>query len=205
MYLTAYFLQHIIFFHSFRKPAKHHTTTTLSLSHFISPPSSALRSPLPSPLITQSKNQNPPPTSHHFAPSPLPTSSLLNPHYNLQLPPPPNRYSPLQTSLFLLQTIILIPKTIEYAQVVKMLGNGRIEAMCFDGEKRLGHIRGKMRKKVCFVFPFFLSFLLSFFFSLVLGFCSFGFWFCFLGGLLAFSWEAFVIVCGLRCVRWEDS
>ncbi|GAA6015265.1 hypothetical protein JCM8202_002405 [Rhodotorula sphaerocarpa] len=36
----------------------------------------------------------------------------------------------------------------EYAQVIKMLGNGRIEAMCFDGEKRLGHIRGKMRKKV---------------------------------------------------------
>merc|ERR1719487_1128652 len=36
----------------------------------------------------------------------------------------------------------------EYAQVIKMLGNGRVEAMCFDGEKRLGHIRGKMRKKV---------------------------------------------------------
>ncbi|SCV66898.1 BQ2448_5544 [Microbotryum intermedium] len=36
----------------------------------------------------------------------------------------------------------------EYAQVTKMLGNGRIEAMCFDGEKRLAHIRGKMRKKV---------------------------------------------------------
>ena len=30
-----------------------------------------------------------------------------------------------------------------------MLGNGRIEAQCFDGEKRLAHIRGKMRKKVC--------------------------------------------------------
>ncbi len=29
-----------------------------------------------------------------------------------------------------------------------MLGNGRIEAQCFDGEKRLAHIRGKMRKKV---------------------------------------------------------
>jgi translation initiation factor 1A len=36
----------------------------------------------------------------------------------------------------------------EYAQVVKMLGNGRLEAQCFDGEKRLAHIRGKMRKKV---------------------------------------------------------
>jgi len=29
-----------------------------------------------------------------------------------------------------------------------MLGNGRLEATCFDGEKRLCHIRGKMRKKV---------------------------------------------------------
>merc|ERR1712029_224460 len=36
----------------------------------------------------------------------------------------------------------------EYAQVIKMLGNGRLEATCFDGEKRLCHIRGKMRKKV---------------------------------------------------------
>ena len=29
-----------------------------------------------------------------------------------------------------------------------MLGNGRLEAYCFDGTKRLCHIRGKMRKKV---------------------------------------------------------
>lgn len=29
-----------------------------------------------------------------------------------------------------------------------MLGNGRVEAQCFDGTKRLAHIRGKMRKKV---------------------------------------------------------
>jgi translation initiation factor 1A len=36
----------------------------------------------------------------------------------------------------------------EYAQVVKMLGNGRLEAMCFDGVKRLGLIRGKLRKKI---------------------------------------------------------
>lgn len=36
----------------------------------------------------------------------------------------------------------------EYAQVIKMLGNGRLEAMCFDGNKRLAHIRGKLRKKV---------------------------------------------------------
>ncbi|GJC82757.1 eukaryotic translation initiation factor 1A [Colletotrichum liriopes] len=36
----------------------------------------------------------------------------------------------------------------EYAQVVKMLGNGRLEAQCFDGVKRLANIRGKLRKKV---------------------------------------------------------
>lgn len=30
----------------------------------------------------------------------------------------------------------------EYAQVIKMLGNGRLEAMCFDGVRRLCHIRG---------------------------------------------------------------
>ncbi|KAI1339306.1 hypothetical protein F5Y15DRAFT_383914 [Xylariaceae sp. FL0016] len=36
----------------------------------------------------------------------------------------------------------------EYAQVTKMLGNGRLEALCFDGQKRLAHIRGKLRKKV---------------------------------------------------------
>ena len=33
-------------------------------------------------------------------------------------------------------------------QVIKMLGNGQLEAMCFDGVKRLCHIRGKLRKKV---------------------------------------------------------
>ena len=42
----------------------------------------------------------------------------------------------------------------EYAQVAKMLGNGRLEAICFDGNRRLCHIRGKLRKKVsCFFFP----------------------------------------------------
>lgn len=37
----------------------------------------------------------------------------------------------------------------EYAQVIKMLGSGRLDAMCFDGVKRLCHIRGKLRKKLC--------------------------------------------------------
>ncbi|MES1920260.1 hypothetical protein MHBO_001950 [Bonamia ostreae] len=36
----------------------------------------------------------------------------------------------------------------EYAQVVQMLGNGRLSAYCFDGKTRLCTIRGKMRKKV---------------------------------------------------------
>eukprot|EP00823_Brevimastigomonas_motovehiculus_P005663 TRINITY_DN4209_c0_g1_i1.p1 TRINITY_DN4209_c0_g1~~TRINITY_DN4209_c0_g1_i1.p1 ORF type:complete len:142 (+),score=29.63 TRINITY_DN4209_c0_g1_i1:61-486(+) len=36
----------------------------------------------------------------------------------------------------------------EYAQVVRMLGNGKLEAKCFDGKTRLCHIRGKMKKKV---------------------------------------------------------
>jgi len=36
----------------------------------------------------------------------------------------------------------------EYGQVLRMLGNGRLEASCIDGTKRLCHIRGKMRKKV---------------------------------------------------------
>lgn len=48
----------------------------------------------------------------------------------------------------------LLSREIEYAQVTKMLGNGRLEALCFDGEKRLAHIRGKLRKKVCAHSPF---------------------------------------------------
>ena len=36
----------------------------------------------------------------------------------------------------------------EYGQVIRMLGNGRLDAICFDGVKRLCTIRGKMRKRV---------------------------------------------------------
>jgi len=36
----------------------------------------------------------------------------------------------------------------EYAQVAKILGNGRVRCICFDGKERLCNIRGKMRKKV---------------------------------------------------------
>jgi hypothetical protein len=37
---------------------------------------------------------------------------------------------------------------LEYGKVLKMLGNGRLEAYCYDGISRLCHIRGKMRKQV---------------------------------------------------------
>lgn len=36
----------------------------------------------------------------------------------------------------------------EYAQAGRMLGNGRLEAICFDGRTRLAHIRGKLLKRV---------------------------------------------------------
>ncbi|XP_052519990.1 eukaryotic translation initiation factor 1A-like [Budorcas taxicolor] len=36
----------------------------------------------------------------------------------------------------------------EYAQVTKMLGNARLEAMCFDGVTRICRIRGSLRKQV---------------------------------------------------------
>jgi len=36
----------------------------------------------------------------------------------------------------------------EYAQILRMLGNGRCDTYCFDGVRRLCHIRGKMRKKI---------------------------------------------------------
>ena len=37
----------------------------------------------------------------------------------------------------------------DYGKVLRMLGNGRLEAYCFeDGQTRQCHIRGKMRKKV---------------------------------------------------------
>lgn len=43
-----------------------------------------------------------------------------------------------------------------------MLGNGRLEANCFDGKTRLCHIRGALRKKVCYCL--FGSLILDFFF-----------------------------------------
>ena len=36
----------------------------------------------------------------------------------------------------------------EYAIIEKALGNGRFHVQCMDGKKRLGILRGKMRKKI---------------------------------------------------------
>lgn len=36
----------------------------------------------------------------------------------------------------------------EYGQVTKMLGSGRLTAMCADGTERMCHIRGKFNKRV---------------------------------------------------------
>ena len=44
--------------------------------------------------------------------------------------------------------LILKDEGQEYAQVTKMLGNGRLTATCFDGKERLCHIRGKMHRRV---------------------------------------------------------
>lgn len=44
--------------------------------------------------------------------------------------------------------LVLKEENQEYCQVVKLLGNCRIEGNCFDGKTRLCHIRGAMRKKI---------------------------------------------------------
>ncbi len=36
----------------------------------------------------------------------------------------------------------------EYAQAIKMLGDGRVQLQCFDGVARQGLIRGTMRRRV---------------------------------------------------------
>lgn len=44
--------------------------------------------------------------------------------------------------------LVLREPGMEYAQAGRMLGNGRLEAICFDGNTRLAHIRGKLLKRV---------------------------------------------------------
>ena len=36
----------------------------------------------------------------------------------------------------------------EYAQILRLLGSGRVEANCFDGVKRMCTIRGKLKNRV---------------------------------------------------------
>jgi translation initiation factor 1A len=48
---------------------------------------------------------------------------------------------------------LFFPCCVRVLQVIRMLGNGRLEGHCFDGQTRLCHIRGKMRKKVWVSFP----------------------------------------------------
>ena len=35
----------------------------------------------------------------------------------------------------------------EYGQVLRLLGDSRLELQCMDGNKRMGHIRGNLKKK----------------------------------------------------------
>ncbi|KAF4305330.1 putative eukaryotic translation initiation factor 1a protein [Botryosphaeria dothidea] len=86
-------------------------------------------------LIFKEEGQgtSPPPSPTARAPSSPQSLLATAPKHSIS----PTRKDPTNHLLFA-----------EYAQVVKMLGNGRLEAQCFDGEKRLAHIRGKMRKKV---------------------------------------------------------
>jgi len=44
--------------------------------------------------------------------------------------------------------LVFKQKDQEYAQILKMLGNNRCDTYCFDGVRRLCHIRGKMRKRI---------------------------------------------------------
>ena len=47
-----------------------------------------------------------------------------------------------------IKKLILKEDGSEYANLGKNLGNSRFACDCHDGRKRLGHIRGKMQKKV---------------------------------------------------------
>ncbi len=45
--------------------------------------------------------------------------------------------------------LLLKEEGTDYAQILRLLGQGRVEANCFDGPtKRIGTIRGKLRNRV---------------------------------------------------------
>lgn len=50
--------------------------------------------------------------------------------------------------VFQKQDLIFKEQDQEYATVLKLLGDCRVEVDCKDGIKRIAHIRGKMKKKV---------------------------------------------------------
>ena len=44
--------------------------------------------------------------------------------------------------------LVLKEEGTEYAQVLRLLGQGRVECNCFDGQKRMATIRGKLKNRV---------------------------------------------------------
>ncbi|EUC42038.1 hypothetical protein COCMIDRAFT_29267 [Bipolaris oryzae ATCC 44560] len=86
---------------------------------------------------------------HHFLNFPPRPSNSANPHAN-HIPQQggKNRRRGKNENDNEKRELVFKEEGQEYAQVVKMLGNGRLEAQCFDGARRLAHIRGKLRKKV---------------------------------------------------------
>ena len=44
--------------------------------------------------------------------------------------------------------LLLKEEGTEYGQILRMLGQGRLEVQCFDGQKRIASIRGKLRNRV---------------------------------------------------------
>lgn len=58
---------------------------------------------------------------------------------------PPKKGKTLHTPIK--RELILKEDGQDYAQVIRMLGDGRLEAKCFDGKAIICHIRGKMRKR----------------------------------------------------------
>ena len=52
---------------------------------------------------------------------------------------------------FEVRELIIKGEMEEYAQVLKIMGDGRFECQCCDGVKRKAHVRGKMRKKIWIV------------------------------------------------------
>lgn len=59
-----------------------------------------------------------------------------------------NKQKKFKKELFKKEDLIFKEQDQEYATVLKLLGDCRVEVDCKDGIKRIAHIRGKMKKKV---------------------------------------------------------